>query len=121
MSRISAPVKTAAVPKEAMPAAHALSKLDLVGSAAALAHSWRSHVVGRAGGANLKVLRMDASAYPDECHDFDEALLVLEGQMHLDIQGAVLTVRAGEVFIVPAGVPHAVAAGSSGVLVIIDR
>jgi len=33
----------------------------------------------------------------------------------------VLTVRAGEVFIVPAGVPQAVAAGSSGVLLIIDR
>ncbi len=104
-----------------MPAPRSLSKLDLAASAASLADAWRSQVVGRAGGANLKVLRMDASAYPDECHDFDEALLVLEGQMHLEIHQAVLTVRAGEVFIVPAGVPHAVAAGSSGVLVIIDR
>jgi quercetin dioxygenase-like cupin family protein len=98
-----------------------MPKIDLAASAAWLTDAWRSQIVGRAGGANVKVLRMDASAYPDECHDFDEALLVLEGQMNLEIHNAVLAVRAGEVFIVPAGVPHAVAAGSSGVLVIIDR
>ena len=33
----------------------------------------------------------------------------------------VTEVNAGEVFIVPAGVPHAVAPGSHGTLVIIDR
>ena len=60
-------------------------------------------------------------AYPDETHDFDEALLVLDGQMNLDLQGRRVQVAAGEVYIVPAGVPHAVAEGSHGTLVIIDR
>ena len=41
--------------------------------------------------------------------------------MRLDLQGQVTEVQAGEVFIVPAGVPHAVAPGSHGTLVIIDR
>ena len=40
---------------------------------------------------------------------------------HLALQGQVTEVNAGEVFIVPAGVPHAVAPGSHGTLVIIDR
>lgn len=44
--------------------------------ASALPEAWRSEVVGRPGGAQLKVLRMDGSAYPDEVHDFDEALIV---------------------------------------------
>ncbi len=91
--------------------------LDLANS---LPSVWKSTVVGRPAGVNFKLLRMDGSVYPDEVHDFDEALLVLEGCMRLDMQGKVTEVRAGEVCIVPAGIPHGVAAGSHGTLVIID-
>ncbi|WP_375574979.1 cupin domain-containing protein [Paracidovorax oryzae] len=96
-------------------------KIDLLAEARALPATWRSRVVGRAADANFKIVRMDDAAYPDETHDFDEALLVLEGRMNLDLQGRRIEVGAGEVFIVPAGVPHAVAPGSHGTLVIIDR
>lgn len=98
-----------------------MSKTDLRALAADLPEAWRSTVVGQAAGANLKVLRMDGRAYPNESHPFDEALLVIEGQMNLDLRGDVVPVTAGQVFIVPAGVPHAVAPGSHGTLVIIDR
>lgn len=97
------------------------TKINLMHAAQALPTAWRSTVLGRAAGANIKVLRMDAAAYPDESHDFDEALLVLEGQMNLTLQGQQVVVLAGEVFIVPAGVPHAVAPGSHGTLMIIDQ
>ena len=98
-----------------------MSKIALAALAHQLPHAWHSTVVGRAAGAHVKVLRMDAAAYPDETHDFDEALLVLDGCMRLALQGQDTEVHAGEVFIVPAGVPHAVAPGSHGTLVIIDR
>lgn len=78
-------------------------------------------MLGHVAGANIKVLRMDATAYPNEVHDFVEALLVVEGQMKLEIAGKTVCVQAGEVFMVPAGTPHAVAAGSQGTLVIIDQ
>jgi quercetin dioxygenase-like cupin family protein len=80
-----------------------------------------SKVIGHAAGSNVKVLRMDDSSYPNEVHSFAEALLVLEGQMNLEIEGKTIFVQAGEIFIVPAGQPHAVAAGSEGTLVIIDQ
>ncbi|WP_201799815.1 cupin domain-containing protein [Andreprevotia sp. IGB-42] len=73
------------------------------------------------GDANLKVLRMDGSPYPEETHDYAEALLVIEGQLNLTVGSDAITVRAGELFIVPVGVAHAVAASSNGVLVIFDR
>ncbi len=98
-----------------------MSKTHLLEAAQSFPQAWSSRVIGRAAGANVKVLRMDAGAYPDEAHDFDEALLVLDGCMRLELQGQVTEVHAGEVFIVPAGVPHAVAAGSHGTLVIIDQ
>ena len=93
---------------------------DLVALASSLPEAWRSQIVGRPAGANLKVLRMDGQAYPNESHPFDEALLVLDGQMNLQLGASTTHVMAGEVYIVPAGIPHAVAEGSKGTLVIID-
>ena len=98
-----------------------MRSINLPNQAAELATTWQSAIIGQAAGANVKVLRMDGSVYPDEVHDFDEALLVIDGQMNLDIAGAITAVRAGEIFIVPAGIAHGVAAGSHGTLVIIDR
>lgn len=95
--------------------------LNLLDLSSSLPDAWRSKVVGHAAGANFKVVRMDGRPYPDESHPFNEALLVLEGQMNLQFGEEVIAVRAGEVYIVPAGIPHAVAAGSHGTLVIIDR
>jgi mannose-6-phosphate isomerase-like protein (cupin superfamily) len=98
-----------------------MSMIDLAAAAAALPQAWRSQILGRVGGGtNFKVLRMDGSAYPDETHDFDEALLVLDGQMNLAFADRVVAVPAGSVYLVPAGQPHAVAPGSYGTLIIID-
>ncbi|WP_051319432.1 cupin domain-containing protein [Chitinimonas koreensis] len=101
--------------------ANRIRTIDLPDLAAALPAAWRSRIVGQAAGANLKVLRMDEAAYPDETHDFDEALLVIEGRMNLALGEEIAAVEAGQLCIVPAGVPHAVAPGSHGILVIIDR
>lgn len=95
--------------------------VKLIDEAQTLPSPWQSRIIGKAGGANVKVLRMDASSYPNEVHNFVEALLVLEGHMNLDINGRIVSVQAGEVFLVPAGQPHAVATGSYGTLVIIDQ
>lgn len=98
-----------------------MGKSNLLLQASQLSDSWRSIVIGQAAGANVKVLRMDERAYPSETHEFAEALLVLEGQMNLAIQDQTISVGRGEVFIVPAGLAHAVAPGSHGTLVIIDQ
>jgi quercetin dioxygenase-like cupin family protein len=97
-----------------------MSVIDLPRAAAQLEQAWRSTRLAGIGGANLKLTRMDAQAYPSETHDYAEALLVLEGELHLELAGAPRVVRAGELCVVPAGVPHAVGAGSHGTLLIVD-
>ena len=71
-------------------------------------------------GANIKLLRMDGAPYPDESHDHPEGLLVVDGQLNLTVGSEAITVRAGEIYVVPVGVAHAVAPGSTGTLVIFD-
>jgi quercetin dioxygenase-like cupin family protein len=98
-----------------------MHKVHLPQLAEHLPTAWHSSILGQAAGANIKVLRMDGAAYPSEVHEFDEALLVISGVMKLEVAGAVISVEAGELVIVPAGQAHAVAPGSYGSLVIVDR
>lgn len=97
-----------------------MSLTHLISESASLPEAWRSKVVGQPAGCNLKIVRMDDTPYETEVHDFDEALLVLEGRMNLEVNGRAVPVEGGSVYVVPAGVPHCVAAGSRGTLVIID-
>jgi quercetin dioxygenase-like cupin family protein len=98
-----------------------MSEPDLIELGHALPDAWRSTVVATIGRIRTKVLRMDQTAYPEERHPHYEALMVLDGMLALSIDGRPHDVHAGETVIVPARVPHAVRAGSSGVLMIMDE
>ena len=90
-------------------------------TAALLPQSWHSRVLAQIAGANLKLIRMDEAGIPREAHlDFDEALLVVEGQMKLEIDSGVIELKAGDFYVVPAGMPHRVLPGSRGTLFLID-
>lgn len=97
-----------------------MSNFDLGQMAAQLPDAWRSRVLGQVGPARIKVLRMDGAAYDEETHDYNEALLVVDGVMKLTVQGEPVEVSAGGLYLVDAGIPHAVAPGSHGTLVIVD-
>jgi quercetin dioxygenase-like cupin family protein len=84
------------------------------------AEAWKSTILAKVGNANIKVMRMDSTPYPDESHDYPEGLLVVDGQLNLKVGSDKITVRAGEIFIVPVGIAHSVASGSIGTLVIFD-
>lgn len=94
--------------------------LDFAALAGQLPTPWKSSPVGHVGPAQIKVLRMDEQAYAEETHDYDEALLVITGQLILSVDEETIEVRSGQMFLVEAGTPHRVLAGSNGTLLIID-
>lgn len=97
-----------------------MSVINLVETAAGLPEAWSSRSLGQVGAACVKVLRMDEMPVEEESHGAAEALLVLDGRMELDVDGRVVSVRAGELYMVAAGTPHRVGPGSSGTLVIVE-
>ncbi|WTG93510.1 cupin domain-containing protein [Kitasatospora sp. NBC_01560] len=94
--------------------------MDVPALAAALPQAWGSRVLGRVGPAAVKVLRMDGRPIPVERHAQTEVLLVLDGRLELVVDGSAVPVGPGGMYVVPAGVPHAVAAGSRGTLLIVE-
>ncbi|MBI3653167.1 MAG: cupin domain-containing protein [Acidobacteria bacterium] len=97
-----------------------MNYMQLDAIAEQLPKAWSSIIVAQVGASNLKVLRMDGTPYAEEVHPYPEALLVLKGQLNLTVQGVAVTVSAGGIYVVPAGIAHGVAAGSQGILVIMD-
>ncbi|MYT33203.1 MULTISPECIES: cupin domain-containing protein [unclassified Streptomyces] len=98
-----------------------MSLVALRKTAANLPDAWSSRLLGRIGGAGVKVLRMDGSPLARESHGAAEALLVLEGTLCLTVGDADVEVGAGEMYIVGPGVEHAVRPGSNGTLVIVEH
>lgn len=94
--------------------------LDFTAIAGQLPDSWKSTRLGQVGPARIKVLRMDEQAYEEETHAYNEGLLVIDGQLRLSIGDSEIRVGAGQMYLVEAGIAHAVLAGSHGTLVIID-
>ena len=94
--------------------------LDFAAIAGQLPESWKSTHLGQVGPARIKVLRMDEQAYEEETHDYNEGLLVVSGLLRLGIGNEEIRVDAGQMYLMEAGIAHAVLAGSHGTLVIID-
>ncbi|MFI0975598.1 cupin domain-containing protein [Streptomyces sp. NPDC021093] len=98
-----------------------MNVVDIRSTAAELPDGWSSLVLGQVGSTAVKVLRMDGHPLETESHDTAEALLVVDGVMHLVADGIEVEVGAGEMYVVEAGVEHAVRPGSRGTLVIVEH
>ncbi|MDR8402153.1 cupin domain-containing protein [Paraburkholderia sp. USG1] len=85
-----------------------------------LVATWKSSVVGEVGPARIKVLRMDGQPYGEKTDDYNEALMVISGELRLPVDGNTINVRSGQMYLAEAGVAHAVFPGSTGTLAIID-
>ena len=97
-----------------------MSLFDFDAIAGQLPDTWKSRRLGHVGPAQVKVLRMDAQAYEEETHHYNEGLWVISGHLRLSIAGDEIRVDAGQMYLVEAGTAHAVLPGSHGTLVIID-
>lgn len=82
-------------------------KINLAEKLGMFSSHWDPHVVADYNGNDVMVVKFQGE-FPFHSHpDTDDFFLVLNGEMIMDIEGQdPVTVREGEVFIVPTGVVH---------------
>ena len=67
---------------------------------------WHPHVIADYNENDVMVVKFQGD-FPFHIHEYtDDFFLVLAGEMVMDLESESHPVRAGEVFIVPKGVPH---------------
>ena len=94
---------------------------DLIGEARLLDPNWVGKLLGRPGGVGLKLFKIDAAGLAPEMHAaYDEALLMLDGGLDLSMDGARVTLLAGDLQIIPAGVWHEILPGGHGSFLLFD-
>jgi len=55
--------------------------------------------------------------YPEHTHDADQWLLVMEGEVHVDVEGEEVRLRRGDTYVIPRGRRHRVSAPVRSVVV----
>jgi mannose-6-phosphate isomerase-like protein (cupin superfamily) len=71
-----------------------------------LTDRWQPRVVAELNDYQFKIVRVEGDFVWHDHPDTDEAFLVLEGELRIDLPDGPVRVREGELFVVPRGVQH---------------
>ncbi len=67
---------------------------------------WKPKVVAEMNDYQFKIARLEGDFIWHDHKDTDETFIVLEGKLRIDLRDGAVTIRAGEMFVVPKGVEH---------------
>ncbi|HEV7368453.1 cupin domain-containing protein [Arenibaculum sp.] len=104
---------------------HAAGSGGTVGLAAAAAalpeRGWSSLILGRVANTRVKLFRVDPEGLPEEVHPgWAEALIMIEGEMRMELDGVGCTLKAGDCIRIPENVRHAILPGGHGAFLLVD-
>lgn len=71
-----------------------------------LSEQWQPRVVAEMNDYQFKVVRLEGDFVWHSHADTDETFLVVEGQLRIDFREGAVTIRPGEMCVVPRGLEH---------------
>lgn len=80
--------------------------IDLLEKCRLLTEAWQPRVVAEVNDYQLKVVRLRGDFVWHDHPDTDEAFLVLEGTLRIDLPEGPVRLDAGQLFVVPRGMQH---------------
>jgi quercetin dioxygenase-like cupin family protein len=101
---------------EALPSVRASALIDLVNIAEG---AIVSRVLAKSGGGNVTLFAFDeGQGLSEHTAPFDALVQVVDGRLAVTIGGVVVELRAGEIVLMPANVPHALFASQASRMVL---
>ena len=67
---------------------------------------WKPRVVAEMNDYQFKVVKLQGDFIWHDHKDTDETFIVLEGALRIDFRDGAVTIRAGEMYVVPKGIEH---------------
>ena len=67
---------------------------------------WKPKVVAEMNNYQFKIVKLQGDFIWHDHQDTDETFIVLEGKLRIDFPDGAVNLSAGEMFVVPRGVPH---------------
>jgi mannose-6-phosphate isomerase-like protein (cupin superfamily) len=80
--------------------------INLAAKLAQFSEYWSPRVVAELNDYQFKVVKLQGDFVWHSHPDTDEAFLVIDGEMEIGFRDGVVTLRAGEMFVVPKGIEH---------------
>ena len=94
--------------------------VNLIQKASLIEQQWSPRVVAEMNDYQFKVVRIEGEFIWHSHPETDEAFLVLEGLLRIDLPEGCVHVQPGELYVVPRGVEHRTAAQTETKLMMIE-
>ncbi len=95
-------------------------KVALEEKFAAFREHWRPKIVAQLNGQDVRVVKVQG-VFPWHRHaDAEEMFLVWKGEFRVEFRDRVVTLKPGELFVVPRGVEHRTAADAEAEVILFE-
>ena len=81
---------------------------------------WQPKVIAEMNDYQFKLVRLEGDFIWHDHPDTDETFFVLEGEVRIDFEDGAVSLKEGELFVVPKGVKHKPFADSEAKLLLIE-
>ena len=82
------------------------ASINLAAKLAQFSEHWSPRVVAELNDYQFKVVKLQGDFVWHSHPDTDEAFIVIDGEMEIGFRDGAVTLRAGEMYVVPKGVEH---------------
>ena len=81
-------------------------RVNIADKLAAFSEHWQPRIVARYNDNEIMVVRVEGEFVWHSHQDTDDFFLVVEGELDIELRDRTITLRSGELFVVPKGVEH---------------
>lgn len=97
-----------------------MSAINLAEKLSQFSDQWSPKVIGQFNDHDLMVVKVEGEFVWHSHPDTDDLFLVLKGEIDIEMREETVTLREGEMFVVPKGVEHRPVARSEAHLLLIE-